>query len=318
MVGFAPLTSRGSQLYRATSVPELTQQMWDAKNMMCAADPRHGRYLTASALFRGRMSTKEARPARRGAPVMRWRPAARQQYRCMRSAGGLRRAAGRRRPIQVYAAGRRQQLAGVWITDALTGGQRPQGAEGLTGREAARAGGRADADGAEQELVVLCRVDPEQRQDVGLRHPAHRPQDERDVRGQLHRHPGDVPAGVAAGAPAPLPLAMRPCGGRGAELQRRMTSRVAALLLNVVASYACALAHACTRAGMRSSLPAHTRLRPTPWADQECVHARAVHCHVPAQGLPALVHRCVSSSMVSLRWRTLHPCLAQRAAGPVP
>ena len=59
MVGFAPLTSRGSQLYRATSVPELTQQMWDAKNMMCAADPRHGRYLTASALFRGRMSTKE-------------------------------------------------------------------------------------------------------------------------------------------------------------------------------------------------------------------------------------------------------------------
>ena len=51
-VGFTPLTSRGSQQYRALSVPELTQQMWDAKNMMCAADPRHGRYLTASALFR--------------------------------------------------------------------------------------------------------------------------------------------------------------------------------------------------------------------------------------------------------------------------
>ena len=33
--------------------------MWDAKNMMCAADPRHGRYLTASAVFRGRVSTKE-------------------------------------------------------------------------------------------------------------------------------------------------------------------------------------------------------------------------------------------------------------------
>jgi hypothetical protein len=42
-----------------TQVPELTQQMFDAKNMMCAADPRHGRYLTATALFRGRMSTKE-------------------------------------------------------------------------------------------------------------------------------------------------------------------------------------------------------------------------------------------------------------------
>merc|ERR1719464_1911386 len=59
MVGFAPLTSRGSQQYRALTVPELTQQMFDAKNMMCASDPRHGRYLTASAMFRGRMSTKE-------------------------------------------------------------------------------------------------------------------------------------------------------------------------------------------------------------------------------------------------------------------
>jgi len=57
--GFAPLTSRGSQQYRALTVPELTQQMFDAKNMMCAADPRHGRYLTAAGLFRGRMSSKE-------------------------------------------------------------------------------------------------------------------------------------------------------------------------------------------------------------------------------------------------------------------
>jgi len=59
MIGFAPLTSRGSQQYRALSVPELTQQMFDAKNMMCASDPRHGRYLTAAAMFRGRMSSKE-------------------------------------------------------------------------------------------------------------------------------------------------------------------------------------------------------------------------------------------------------------------
>ncbi|KAG7275165.1 hypothetical protein CRUP_015819 [Coryphaenoides rupestris] len=39
MPGFAPLTSRGSQQYRALSVPELTQQMFDAKNMMAACDP---------------------------------------------------------------------------------------------------------------------------------------------------------------------------------------------------------------------------------------------------------------------------------------
>ena len=57
MTGFAPLTSRGSQQYRALTVPELTQQMFDANNMMCAADPRHGRYLTCACLFRGRMST---------------------------------------------------------------------------------------------------------------------------------------------------------------------------------------------------------------------------------------------------------------------
>lgn len=59
MVGFAPLTSRGSQQYQSLSVPELTHQMWDDRNMMCAADPRHGRYLTASTMFRGKMITKE-------------------------------------------------------------------------------------------------------------------------------------------------------------------------------------------------------------------------------------------------------------------
>jgi len=41
------------------SVSELTQQAFDAKNMMCAADPRHGRYLTCAMMFRGQMSSKE-------------------------------------------------------------------------------------------------------------------------------------------------------------------------------------------------------------------------------------------------------------------
>lgn len=90
MPGFAPLTSRGSQKYRAISVPELTQQLFDAKvisldalvnfctyhmiqlsyknanfisptlqNMMAACDPRHGRYLTVATIFRGPMSMKE-------------------------------------------------------------------------------------------------------------------------------------------------------------------------------------------------------------------------------------------------------------------
>jgi tubulin beta len=59
MPGFAPLTARGSQSYRALSVAELTQQMFDAKNMMAACDPRHGRYLTVAAIFRGHMSMKD-------------------------------------------------------------------------------------------------------------------------------------------------------------------------------------------------------------------------------------------------------------------
>merc|ERR1711872_1076986 len=59
MPGFAPLTARGSQQYRPLSVPELTQQMFDARNMMTACDPRHGRYLTVAAIFHGKMSMKE-------------------------------------------------------------------------------------------------------------------------------------------------------------------------------------------------------------------------------------------------------------------
>jgi len=34
-------------------VAELTEQMFDASNMMCACDPRQGRYLTAAAMYRG-------------------------------------------------------------------------------------------------------------------------------------------------------------------------------------------------------------------------------------------------------------------------
>lgn len=59
MVGFAPLTARGSASYRSWTVNELTQQMFDSKNMMAASDPRHGRYLTVAAIFRGKMSMKE-------------------------------------------------------------------------------------------------------------------------------------------------------------------------------------------------------------------------------------------------------------------
>ncbi|XP_063840896.1 tubulin beta chain-like isoform X2 [Scylla paramamosain] len=59
MPGFAPLTARGDKAFRAQTVPELTFQLFDARNMMCACDPRQGRYLTVAMVFRGRMSMRE-------------------------------------------------------------------------------------------------------------------------------------------------------------------------------------------------------------------------------------------------------------------
>src|SRR3954447_5301263 len=59
MPGFAPLASKASLGFAASTVAELTKQMFDAKNMMAACDPRHGRYLTVAAIFRGRMPMRE-------------------------------------------------------------------------------------------------------------------------------------------------------------------------------------------------------------------------------------------------------------------
>ncbi|VDK24592.1 unnamed protein product [Anisakis simplex] len=56
MPGFAPLTARGAAAYRSLSINDLIQQLFDSKNMMAACDPRHGRYLTVAAMFRGRLS----------------------------------------------------------------------------------------------------------------------------------------------------------------------------------------------------------------------------------------------------------------------
>ena len=58
MPGFAPLTARGSQLFRALTVAELTAQMFDARNMMAACDPRHGKYLTGK-FWIGRMVSRQ-------------------------------------------------------------------------------------------------------------------------------------------------------------------------------------------------------------------------------------------------------------------
>ncbi|KAJ4198916.1 hypothetical protein NW759_016191 [Fusarium solani] len=51
-VGFAPLTSLSSRSFRAITIPELTQQLFDPKNAMSASDYRNGRFLTCSAILK--------------------------------------------------------------------------------------------------------------------------------------------------------------------------------------------------------------------------------------------------------------------------
>lgn len=58
-VGFAPLSSMNLRSFRSLTVPELTQQLFDPKNMMAGSDPRNGRYLTVATFFRGKVSIKE-------------------------------------------------------------------------------------------------------------------------------------------------------------------------------------------------------------------------------------------------------------------
>jgi len=113
---------------QAVTVPELTQQMFDTKNMMAACDPRHGRYLTVACIFRGRMSMK----------------------------------------VRLF----------TWGTVYM----------------ARAGGGRANAECAKQEQRLLRGVDPEQREDGRLRHPAEGPQDVRHIHRQLHLHPGTLQA----------------------------------------------------------------------------------------------------------------------------
>lgn len=56
---FAPLVSSGSRAYQMLTIPELVSQGFDPKNLMAAIDPRMGKYLTVSAIFRGKTSSRD-------------------------------------------------------------------------------------------------------------------------------------------------------------------------------------------------------------------------------------------------------------------
>lgn len=61
--GFAPLFASNTRSFHNLTVPELTQQLFNPTNVMAACNPFHGRYLTISTIFRGKVSMKEVEDA---------------------------------------------------------------------------------------------------------------------------------------------------------------------------------------------------------------------------------------------------------------
>jgi len=59
LTGHAPLYSSGTESFRQMTISQLTQQMFDPHNMMVACDPRKGKYLTASCIFRGQVAARD-------------------------------------------------------------------------------------------------------------------------------------------------------------------------------------------------------------------------------------------------------------------
>ncbi|PVV01399.1 hypothetical protein BB560_004184 [Smittium megazygosporum] len=58
--GFAPLYPETQSSFRSIKANEIISQMFGHSNMMVAADPRHGRYLTCSVNLRGDVSVQES------------------------------------------------------------------------------------------------------------------------------------------------------------------------------------------------------------------------------------------------------------------
>ena len=59
MTSITPVPHKNIKTPANFTVAELTQQMFDSRNMMCSVDPRNGKFFTASCTFRGRVSNKE-------------------------------------------------------------------------------------------------------------------------------------------------------------------------------------------------------------------------------------------------------------------
>jgi len=58
-VGYAPLNALSAKNFTPLNINELTSQLFDARNLMVHADPRKGKYLSVSCLFRGKVASQE-------------------------------------------------------------------------------------------------------------------------------------------------------------------------------------------------------------------------------------------------------------------
>jgi len=63
MPSYAPFVDPKASAFHHFTIPELTQQLFDRRNLLVACDPRFGRYLTAGTIFRGKVSSKEVETA---------------------------------------------------------------------------------------------------------------------------------------------------------------------------------------------------------------------------------------------------------------
>lgn len=59
IAGLAPLTAAASQSFSQLTVAQITNQMFDPRNMMAACDTNKGKYLAASCIYRGAINTKD-------------------------------------------------------------------------------------------------------------------------------------------------------------------------------------------------------------------------------------------------------------------
>lgn len=58
IAGIAPLTQNPSKQHKSFLFKEVAHDLLHEKNVLCKANPCHGRYLACSFLFRGRVPTK--------------------------------------------------------------------------------------------------------------------------------------------------------------------------------------------------------------------------------------------------------------------